>query len=727
MELNRFLQLLYRHRFILIAVPVIAFAITYLLVKNLPDQYVSQTDLSTGIIDPSKQILGDEKNGIQESQVNQKFSNLLATIRLNKVIDQVSYSLIIHDLANSHPFRPKSKLLNQLNTAAITHALLVYQHKYRLHEPLNLDNSDEAGLKKVLVAQHYDEESIKKDLLIYRAESSDFVHLMFTSEQPQLSAFVLNTLCQEFISYNTADQQSDKINANLFLQKLVLQKQDSMNAKVAALRNYKIKNQILDLKDQSTALYTQLNDYRDKRLQAEKDILSYNSAIANISSRFDPKNRRYLEASSSKLNAEVAQTRDNLAAVNNKYVQSNFNSKYKKSSDSLQNVLNEQLNRVSDKYAVNPLAGKENLVQEKVKMEISRDMARSGLHNLDNQIGQLDNQLKRIVPFDAAIQSFERDIEVATKEYTDVENRYNQSTIETDVKSTIKQVETAMPGTILPSKKLFLVLLSALLSTIFCVVVLFMLFLTDKNIRMPLELANAAQIPVLGHLNLIRAAQVDFRRIGNKRQSTSELQQFKNLLRAIRYEIDQELHQSEISESKVLAITSFNPKEGKSLLAMSLASAYAMVNKKVLVVDGNFDNPTLTLDAIEKVYLEDFLAAENLDVQSPESNLISVLGNGGGEQSLLEISTENNIRSKINLLKKNFDVIIIETEPLSLMNKAKEWIQFADKVIAVFEANQSIGQNEKLYISYLKTLGEKFIGLIMNKVIANPDLEVKQV
>jgi len=727
MELNRFLQLLYRHRFILIAVPVIAFAITYLLVKNLPDQYVSQTDLSTGIIDPSKQILGDEKNGIQESQVNQKFSNLLATIRLNKVIDQVSYSLIIHDLANSHPFRPKSKLLNQLNTAAITHALLVYQHKYRLHEPLNLDNSDEAGLKKVLVAQHYDEESIKKDLLIYRAESSDFVHLMFTSEQPQLSAFVLNTLCQEFISYNTADQQSDKINANLFLQKLVLQKQDSMNAKVAALRNYKIKYQILDLKDQSTALYTQLNDYRDKRLQAEKDILSYNSAIANISSRFDPKNRRYLEASSSKLNAEVAQTRDNLAAVNNKYVQSNFNSKYKKSSDSLQNVLNEQLNRVSDKYAVNPLAGKENLVQEKVKMEISRDMARSGLHNLDNQIGQLDNQLKRIVPFDAAIQSFERDIEVATKEYTDVENRYNQSTIETDVKSTIKQVETAMPGTILPSKKLFLVLLSALLSTIFCVVVLFMLFLTDKNIRMPLELANAAQIPVLGHLNLIRAAQVDFRRIGNKRQSTSELQQFKNLLRAIRYEIDQELHQSEISESKVLAITSFNPKEGKSLLAMSLASAYAMVNKKVLVVDGNFDNPTLTLDAIEKVYLEDFLAAENLDVQSPESNLISVLGNGGGEQSLLEISTENNIRSKINLLKKNFDVIIIETEPLSLMNKAKEWIQFADKVIAVFEANQSIGQNEKLYISYLKTLGEKFIGLIMNKVIANPELEVKQV
>ena len=728
MELNKFLRLIYRHRFVLVAVPLIALAVTYFLTKNLPDQYLSQTDISTGIIDPSKQVLSDEKNVIQEAQVNQKFSNLLGSIKLKKVMDQVSYSLIIHDLTSSHPFRPKSKLLNQLNTAALTHALKIYQAKYQQHEALNLDNPDQAGLGNVIASQRYDEESLKKDLLVYRAETSDFIHIAFTSEQPQLSAFVVNTLCKEFINYNTADQKSDKINANRFLQKLVVQKLDSMNAKVAALRNYKIKNRILDLKDQSTSLYAQLNDYRDKRLQAEKDILSYNSAIANISSRFNPNDRRYLEASSSKLNGQVAQTRENLAALNNKYIQSNFNLKYKRSIDSLQNVLDEQLNQVSDKYAVNPLAGKESLVQEKVKMEISRDMSRSGLHNLDNQISSLNGQLQRIVPFDAAIQSYERDIEVATKEYIDVQNRYNQSSIEADVKSTLKQVETAMPGAMLPSKKLFLVLLSAVLSLVFCFVVLFIMFLLDQTIRVPTDLANASQTPVLGQLNLISATNVDFKRIGSSKQSTQELQQFKNLLRSIRYEIDQEMQPSETAhEGKVLAITSLNPKEGKSLVAMSLASAYAMANKKVLVLDGNFENPSLTLAAADKAYLEDFLINDNLTVQSPGNSLISVLGTTGGEQSLLEKSSENIIRSKIELLKKNFDMVIIETEPLSLMNKAKEWIQFADNVIAVFEANQTIDQNKKIYISYLKTLGPKFIGMIMNKVIANPELEIKQV
>jgi succinoglycan biosynthesis transport protein ExoP len=59
------------------------------------------------------------------------------------------------------------------------------------------------------------------------------------------------------------------------------------------------------------------------------------------------------------------------------------------------------------------------------------------------------------------------------------------------------------------------------------------------------------------------------------------------------------------------------------------------------------------------------------------------------------------------------------------MNKAKEWIQFSDKVIAVFEANQSITQEKQLYIDYLRTLNKKFIGLVMNKVLINRVLETE--
>lgn len=726
MELTKFLNLLQRYRTVLIVVPLISVLVTFFLVRNLPDLYLSETDLSTGIIDPSQHVLGSADVVVEESKAGQQFSNLLEIIRLGKVVDQVSYSLMIHDLSNRRPFRAESKLLQQLNGSARAHAIRIFNYKYQHREPLDLTNSDEAGLKKVLVAQKYDAENIKKELTIYRTDNSDFIHLGFTSEQPQLSAFTLNTLCKEFITYTTADQQKNKVNANEFLQKLVKQKQDTMNAKIAALRNYKIQNQILDLKDQSTSLYTQLAAYRDRKTQAEKDILSYNSAIANINSRFDPNDRRYLEASVVKINGEVAQTRDRLAAVNNKYIQNNFDVRYKKSSDSLQNVLNTQISRMSDQYVVNPLAGKESLVQEKVKMEITRDMAHSGLQMLDGQIGSLNHQLDRIVPFDAALQSFERDIEVATKEYLDVQSKLNQSSIESDIKTTLKQVEAAMPGEKQPSKKWLLILLSGVLSAVFCLVVLFVLFYLDRSIRVPSDLANSAQFPVLGQLNLLANPAIDFKQLSNSRQSTDELQHFKNLLRSVRYEIDHEL-QAEMPEAggagKVVAITSINPSEGKSLFTKSLASAYALANKKVLVIDGNFDHPTLTEAMADKGYLEDFLRDEEAVVPSSDNNLIHILGNQGGGQSLLEKSSETMVRNKIGLLKKSFDVILIETPALSLMNKAKEWIQFADYVTAVFEADQSITSDKQLYMDYLRTLNTKFIGLVLNKVKTGKELK----
>lgn len=726
MKLTKFLKLLYLHRLVLVAVPLVALLATYLLTQKLPDIYLSETDLSTGIIDPTQQVLGSAEASVQESKVNQQFSNLLGTIRLGKVMDQVSYSLMIHDLTTAQPFRPKSRLLLQLNADARLHALKVYQYKFQHREPLDLTNPDEAGLQNVLLAQKYDPESIKKNLVIYRTDNSDFVHLDLTSGQPQLSAFVLNTLCREFIAYTIADQQKNKGYSLGFLQKLMKQKQDTMNAKVAALRDYKIKNHILDLKDQSTSLYSQLTEYRDRKAQAEKDILSYNSAIANIDSRFDPNDRRYLEASAIKINAQVAQTRDRVNAANNQYIQSNFDARYKKNIDSLQNLLNTQIAQMSDKYVTNPLAGKESLVQEKVKMEITRDMSRSGLHNLDNQISLLNSQLDHIVPFDAAIQSYERDIEAATKEYTDVQNKYNQSSIESNVKTTIKQVQQAMPGAKQPSKKLLLILFSGILSAVFCVVVLFVMFYLDRTVRVPSDLANAAQTPVLGQLNWIDKAVIDFKLTDSSQQSTDEKQQFKNLLRSIRYEIDSELHDDSNKangEGKVVVITSLSPSEGKSTVSMNLASAYAMTNKKVLVVDGNFDHPSLSNAAANKAYLEDFLKDDNAAIlQTPNNSLISLLGNHGGDFSLLEKTSETIVRSKIDQLKKRFDIILIETQSLSLMNKAKEWIQFADKVVAVFEAGQSITPNKQIYIDYLHTLNSKFIGLILNKVVIQKEL-----
>jgi succinoglycan biosynthesis transport protein ExoP len=96
-ELLQFLKLLKRNRITLIAVPVATLIVCFFLVRGLPDQYRSHGSISTGLVDKTEQILStDEKD--QDSEINRKFDNLIQMMLLKKILDQVTYQLLLHDL-----------------------------------------------------------------------------------------------------------------------------------------------------------------------------------------------------------------------------------------------------------------------------------------------------------------------------------------------------------------------------------------------------------------------------------------------------------------------------------------------------------------------------------------------------------------------------------------------------------------------------------------------------
>ena len=95
---------------------------------------------------------------------------------------------------------------------------------------------------------------------------------------------------------------------------------------------------------------------------------------------------------------------------------------------------------------------------------------------------------------------------------------------------------------------------------------------------------------------------------------------------------------------------------------------------------------------------------------------ISVIGNRGGDASLFEISNKSGIRHRLDELKAKFDIIIIETGSLDMLSKSKEWMQFTDKAVAVFENDQNIKEEANTYIDYLHSLNGKMLGWVLNKV-----------
>ena len=707
-QINKFLHLLKRYRLTLIIVPVVTIIITFFLVRNLPNSYVSQAQIATGIVDETLQQSMLDKASSRD-EVNQNFSNIMEMMRMNRILDQVSYQLIIHDLTTSSPYKTPSRLLTDLNPTSRAHALSVYRQKYQKNHSLTLSDPDQNGLYDVLKSMGYDAESLRKKLMIYRPGDSDFIVVQFESPDPNLSAFVVNSISSEFIkNYSSAIKES-QLKANTFLGTLLKEKSDTLSNRMEQLRNYKIRNGVLNLTEQSKQLYTLILEYDTKKQEAVEKTSSYAGALNEIDRKFDPRSRSYVEATLSKINQSIAETKEELSSLYDLYISNDLDPKYKSSYDSLSRKLTAQIHRSADQYITNPLSTKQELVSQKLNLEIQLDISRYSINSLENKLIALNRQFDRLVPKEADVQSLEMSIEIASKEYLDILNKYNQSSLQSSFSTKMNIVQPGLPSLAQPSKKMLLVILSGVISFVFCVLVIFVIFFLDNSLNSAQELANATETPVLGEINQLVSTSVDLSGLWNKDSLAPHLMNFKNQLRSIRYEIEQDL------KDKVLMVTSISPFEGKTLISLSLALAWKMTNKKVLVIDGNFNNPSISKASTTKLYLEDFLIGKTELNTNHHGGAIDILSNRGGDTSLLELASYEQIKARLHAAKSSYDLIIIETAALDDKNQSKEWVLFSKDIIAVFESGKTLNQRKKNHIAYLKETGA-FIGWVINKI-----------
>ena len=709
MEIGAFFKLLKKHKYTLLIVPLVAVIITFFLVRNQADVYSSQSQIATGIVDQTRKSVSLELLG--DSKIEQEFANIIELIRSKKMLDQVSYALIIHDLTSPVPFRKPSKLLLTLNADAKLHALTVYRKLFSKREALSLFNSDQSGLYRVISSMKYDDQSLLKNLNVYRTQNSDFVTIQAEADNPELAAFIVNTLSQQIIDYYEYLLETNQAKAANYLKQLLKSKKDTLDNLTNKLRDYKIKNSVLDIAEQARSLYQQLTDYGARLSQAKKDAIATQEAIDNIDGQFDPSDRRYVESTLVRVNQRIQSSQAQLRALDDKYVSSGFQPQYKAQIDSLVKTLTGQVGTSSDKLTLNPLNNKQALITQKLTLQVQHDLAKYSIRSLQNQVEGLNRQLKTLVPQEAVIVAYTSAITVASTEYIEILKRYNTISLESNFNSRLRLVDVAMPGLPQPSKKMLLVILSGIISFVFCLLVFFVLFLLDTNLKNPRELANVTKTPVIGYLNLLETRSIDLNKVWLERDSNSDINFFRKLLQSIRYEVSNEL-----KGDKVLIVNSIIPGEGKTYLTMNLAYAYASINKHVLVIDGNFDHPGITSLAKPKLFIEDYLTGNNVDLQTNATAKITVMGNKSLTRSLYEISDSEVVKRKMDELKNWFDVIIIETSALETLNKAKEWIVYADRIVTVFEACQSFDETKETTLDYLKSLDERFIGWVMNMV-----------
>ena len=196
---------------------------------------------------------------------------------------------------------------------------------------------------------------------------------------------------------------------------------------------------------------------------------------------------------------------------------------------------------------------------------------------------------------------------------------------------------------------------------------------------------------------------------------------FSEAIRTIRTSI---LLSGEHNKSKVIAVTSSLPGEGKTTIAMNLAFSLGQM-ESVLLIDADMRKSSIgkfSLLPLQSAGLADLLedTASVADcIHRLEFDGIDLLPAGKSPLNPLELLSSQRFSYVINSLAKHYDRIIIDSPPINLVSDGLVLASHADTVLFVVKADSTTHSDAMSAVSRLMNVNAPLFGAILNKVNFN--------
>ncbi len=717
LNLKDFLKYLNHFKWFIIIIPVLCVVLTYLFVKELPKKYKSNTLISTGITQQLSESALLENRTADNFKISQQFGNLLEMMQTRRAITQLSYKLILHDLKNpQHTFTKYSELITDLSPQQKDTVIKEFENRLSAQALISPADNNQHRLYDILKSAAYDDKSVLKNIEIRRSGESDFINVTYTSHNANLSAFVVNTLSNDFINYYTSLSMMSRQQSLAVLDTMLREKGDEMMNKNSAVVNSSIhataqETGALNSQRRSDLINQKVSEAESQRLGALRNISSIQGALDEINAKLNG-DGGYLQQDSYKENSEIVRIDNQLQLANQRYVNNNFRPQDKATIDSLQNIKSGLVLTSSASQNNNYKGLKQSLISQKMKLENDLASARSGLAAIEQQLNSIGPRpgYSSVSARAGGQENLIREAGMSAKDYADVKAQYDKASILSKAGVSLALVEPGLPGSPEPSKNYLYVAFSGISSLFMLLLALLLIFMLNKTVVTPSQLEYVTKQKILGWVNYI-GEDKDLRTIWNDNGKDNKYAYYKDALRSLRVDLNEIMR----DDNKVLGITSMSRQEGRSFLANGLSYAFAMMGKNVLLICEKGSNLTNVItnmndDDTSQVF-ESFLVKKEIQIE----NRITVLNRDTSNNSLLELKDSKSLIAGFDILKDTFDIVIVDIDSAQDMHKVKEWMMFCDRSISVFEAGNKIKREDHVFINYLsKQPG--FIGWVMNKV-----------
>lgn len=176
------------------------------------------------------------------------------------------------------------------------------------------------------------------------------------------------------------------------------------------------------------------------------------------------------------------------------------------------------------------------------------------------------------------------------------------------------------------------------------------------------------------------------------------------------------------TDINTIALTSFSAAEGKSSISFQLAAFLAQAGKRVVLLDADLRKSVLAhrLRAAGKVeglvhVLSGMTSLKDALCETDIPNL-RILFAGARTPNSAELLGGKNFQKLIEVLKANFDYVIVDAAPLGLVVDCAVMAPTMDGILMVVDATHNSYKMEKKVKAQLEMAGGKVLGVVLNRV-----------
>jgi len=316
------------------------------------------------------------------------------------------------------------------------------------------------------------------------------------------------------------------------------------------------------------------------------------------------------------------------------------------------------------------------------------------------------------------LQQLEREVQAARLLYETFLTRLQEASVQQGLETADARIlSEAVPRGAASPQKSRILLLSAILGAVLGagIVLLrewkFAGFRTSDDLRRETDKRVFGSIPMVADNNRREVLR-------HMRDNPSSV--FGEAIRNLRTSI---LMASIDQEPKVILVTSAIPGEGKTTLAIALARYLSLMEgKRTLLLEADIRRKALKayVDEEPEVSLVDLLLGKydtsSFNLFSEELGIEVISGSESGGTNAADLFASKRFREFVEIIKTEYDYIVIDTPPVLAVPDARVLAGFADSIVFAVQWSSTTKTQVRQGLEMLDSVGATVNGLVMTQV-----------